>query len=108
MSNGKLATELRNMLKSGEKITAQARDEFMLGMLADIYELLDKLAGEQTNQEKRVKKLEDTSIVLFAMRHPKVAIMMFIILMTLLNVWFVSDFRHVFLAWLGLPPDLLP
>lgn len=92
-------------------LTITQRDNLMLAAMRDVYNevrnLSDKLSSID-DLRRRVENLERKSIILWAEKHPKTAALLGAAVLTLINLWFVSDFRKAILVWMGLPPDLLP
>ena len=44
----------------------------------------------------------------FARSNPKTAMTLAVIVMLIINMWFVSGWRRPLLIWLGIPPELVP
>lgn len=93
------------------KLTIQQRDGILLAAMRDIYKRVNELDAKLDRMfmlEKRIEALENKSIVLWAERHPKAAVFVGVLVFSVLNMWFVSDFRQAVLIWLGMSPSLLP
>lgn len=77
--NGELINELRTLSESG-KIPASARDRLMLAAIATLLEA-------QKETDKRLKQLEDKSIVMWIERNPALTVFLGSIALVVLSVW---------------------
>ena len=91
------------MADNGEMDTA-TREKYTILMLKQIGRDISKL----TMVIRRVENLERYSIVLFCQKNPKTASIIAVLILILINFWFISDLRKFFLQLVGLPADLLP
>ena len=105
--------EISEMLESDveSRLTLQQRDRLLLAAMSDLHKeivSMDQRFEKLFELDKRVARLEEKSIVLWAEKHPKLALTLLAVFLALLNMWFVSDFRKAILAALGLPTELAP
>lgn len=96
--------DITELLNGNSKLDRDTKDRYMLLALKQIGRDIGKIG----DLKDRVEKLERYSIMYFVQNHPKIAIVIFIIIAVIINSWFISGFRKFFLQLLGFPADLLP
>ena len=106
-----MTDKLRFILETTGNLTPEQKQEIlfehMLEKLTDIESKVDSLLNRENEWEEKLQNLAKNSLLLIAKQNPKAAGIILVILMILLNLWFVSDFRMEVLQWLGLPGGLL-
>jgi hypothetical protein len=115
LTDNELAAEVRAILQGPSRTIPQAHvNRIVLAMLDDIRKKQTEIINAQGEHAKRIKELEDKSVVMFAQRRPAVAVGVGLGLLTLLNAWFVSGWRRPFvqfvggLAGLDIPEEFIP
>jgi hypothetical protein len=115
MTDNELTNEVRAILQGAARTIPQAHvNRIVLAMLDDIRKKQTEIINAQGEHAKRIKELEDKSLVMFAQRRPAVAVGMGMVLLTLLNAWFVSSWRRPLVQIIGeivgldIPEELIP
>jgi hypothetical protein len=84
MTDGELNEAVREMLTSGHPMSQGKANRLILSMLADIRTSQQEIKDAQADYEKRVKSLEDASIIYFIRRRPKLTALYVGLLLVLL------------------------
>lgn len=114
MTNGELNQAVTEMLTGGKRMAQTDVNRLVLSMLADIRARQKDIIEAQQDHARRVKALEDASIVFFIRAHKKTSAIIFIAGLFVLNAWFVSGWRQPLIkAMLGMvgidiPEELIP
>lgn len=75
--------------------------EHLWNKLTAIEAKVDRLLERENEWDARLRTLAQNSVLLLMKQHPKAAGIVILVLMILLNLWFVSDFRINLLEHLG-------
>lgn len=97
--NGDTIQEIKDLLAEPGAIKQQTALRLTLGISAQIYDLLHQKITEIEDLKKRVKAVEDSSIILWASNHPKLTIFIVSLYLVLSAV---VDFRAAIAKALGL------
>lgn len=119
-----LVEKLQEMLEGGKTIPPALRDQMMLALLVSLNrktgDLQSAIQGIDAANNAKISALRNEMRSEFAFlrsrcimcwieKHPKLAAFLAVVLLSAVNMWFVSGFRKPVLAWLlGVPPDLIP
>lgn len=75
MTNGETITEVKNLLAEGDKtIPTKTALRLSLGLQLQIFERQIEQENKQKELEQRIKKQEDTNIVLWVQNNPKLSV----------------------------------
>jgi len=78
MANGETITEIKHLLAEGDKtIPTKTALRLSLDLQLQIFERQIKQEDKQKELEQRIKKQEDTNIVLWIQNNPKLSIFLF-------------------------------
>jgi len=109
--------EIKAANADGVKLPPQMRDRLILAALIQLYEATNEntealrlhiesseaqMKEQLGKHEKRIEKLESHDLVSLAVKYPKAAIAIIVII---LAVWAM---RVPILSWLGVPVELIP
>jgi hypothetical protein len=112
MPNGSaLFEKIEELLEDCGELSLRQRDQILLAAMRDLHrEILeiDRKVDELVALKERVVKLEEKSILMLIEKHPKAASFIIGIILLLVNLWFISDYRRAILKLLGLPTELAP
>lgn len=123
--NGEMLSELRRIAESENPVPQKQANRLMLAamvsLISDIQSLRTALMnGQETAKEERqairrelmaeietVKSNPAILLGIWVKKNPKIALLTFLLLFAIINIWFVSDFRGPVLEALGLPNPLV-
>ena len=99
MANGEILQEINELLKEDGAIKQSTALRLMLKMQAETYQKIQAQADKQAELEARIKKQEDTNIVLWIQNNPKLS---FFLLTLYLIVASVVNIRDLLASAIGI------
>jgi len=111
-------TIIQELLDSDDDVPQKVVNKVVLAALGEIKSELQRLTAIEESRKtevnyehgrfkERIETLEQKNVVMWVQEHPKGFSILVVAVLVLLNLWFVSDFRHAILPLLGLPANLI-